>query len=105
MAYKIIVDPAASFDIIESIEWYNKVRPGLGLKFYKQVQTVLKTIRKNPSAFTIRYKTNHTTTVKKFPFMVHYFIDETKKTILVTLYSIPAVTRKCGMKEAKNNFI
>jgi hypothetical protein len=67
MAYKIIVDPAASFDIIESIEWYNKVRPGLGLKFYKQIQAVFKIIRKNPSAFTIRYKTSRTAPVKKFP--------------------------------------
>ncbi len=84
MAYKIIVDPAASLDIVESIEWYNKAQPGLGIKFYKQVQTVIKTIRKNPLAFAIRYKNNHTATVKKFPFMVHYFIDAPKKIIVVT---------------------
>lgn len=84
MAYKIIVDPAANLDIVESIEWYNKAQPGLGIKFYKQVQAVFKTIRKNPFAFAIRYKTNHTATVKKFPFMVHYFIDDPKKTIVIT---------------------
>lgn len=84
MAYKIIVDPTAGLDIIESIEWYNKAQPNLGIKFYKQVQAVLKTIRKNPSAFAIRYKINHTATVKKFPFVVHYFIDDQKKTIVVT---------------------
>lgn len=42
MAYKIIVDPIAGLDIIESIEWYNKAQPGLGMRFYKQVQAVLK---------------------------------------------------------------
>ena len=84
MVYKIIVDPAASLDIIESIEWYNKAQPGLGIKFYKQVQAVFKTIRKNPSAFAIRYKTSHTATLKKFPFMVHYFVDAEKNTIVVT---------------------
>jgi hypothetical protein len=67
MAYKIIVDPTAGLDIIESIEWYNKAQPNLGIKFYKQVQAVFKTIRKNPSAFAIRYKINHTATVKKVP--------------------------------------
>lgn len=84
MAYKIIVDPTASLDIVESIEWYNKAQTGLGLKFYKQVQTVFKTIRKNPDAFAIRYKTNHTTTVKKFPFMVHYCVDAKKNIVVVT---------------------
>lgn len=84
MAYKIIVDPSAGLDIFESIEWYNKAQPGLGIKFYKQVQTVFKLIRKNPSAFAIRYKTNHTAIVKKFPFLVHYFIDNEKKSIVVT---------------------
>lgn len=38
MAYKFIIDPAANNDIFESIEWYNKVQPNLGIRFYKQVQ-------------------------------------------------------------------
>jgi mRNA-degrading endonuclease RelE of RelBE toxin-antitoxin system len=84
MAYKIIVDPTAGIDINENIDWYNKVQPGLGLKFYKQIQAIFKTIRKNPHAFYIRYKTSHTATIKKFPFMVHYFIDDEIKTIVVT---------------------
>jgi hypothetical protein len=84
MAYKIVVHPTASLDIIESIEWYNKAQPGLGIKFYKQVQAIFKLIRKNPSAFAIRYKNSHAAIVKKFPFMVHYFIDNEKKTIVIT---------------------
>ena len=84
MAYKIVIDPTASLDIVESIEWYNKARSGLGIKFYKQVQAVFKTIRKNPLAFAIRYKSSHTATVKKFPFMMHYFVDAEKSTVVVT---------------------
>lgn len=40
MAYKIVVDPNVNLDIIASIEWYNKAQLGLGIKFYKQVQSV-----------------------------------------------------------------
>ena len=40
MVYKIIIDPAASLYIIESIEWYNKTQAGLGIKFYKEIQAV-----------------------------------------------------------------
>ena len=84
MAYKIIVAPAAKLDITESIEWYNKTRLGLGLKFYRQVQSVFKIIRKDPFAFAIRYKSSHTATVKKFPFMIHYFVDDERNFIIVT---------------------
>jgi mRNA-degrading endonuclease RelE of RelBE toxin-antitoxin system len=84
MNYNIVVDPSATLDIIESIEWYNKAKLGLGLKFYKQVQDIFNTIQKNPFAFSVRYKNNHTATLKKFPFMVHYFIDDEKKNIVIT---------------------
>ena len=93
MAYKIIVDPAANLDIIESMDWYNKEQPELGIKFYKQVQTVLKYIRKNPFSFTIRYKTSHTALVDKFPYMVHYFVDTQTKTIIITSILISTSTK------------
>lgn len=83
MVYKIVVDPAANNDIHENIEWYNKKQAGLGLKFYKQIQDIIKTICKNPSAFSIRYKTVHTAVLKKFPFLVHYLIDHENKTIII----------------------
>lgn len=84
MVYKIILDPSANLDILASIEWYNKAQPNLGIKFYRQVQSVLKVIRKNPSAFAIRYKNFHTANVKKFPFMVHYFVENERGLIVVT---------------------
>lgn len=83
MAYKIIVDPNAKRDIVESIDWYNKAREGLGFRFYEQVQATFKKIQNNPNSFVVRYKTSHTAIVKKFPFLVHYFIDSEIETIIV----------------------
>lgn len=54
MAYNIIVDPVANLEIVEHIDWYNKARPGLGMKFYKQIQVIFKSLRKNPFAFAVR---------------------------------------------------
>ena len=84
MAYKIIVDPNARVDIIESIDWYNKVQQELGFKFYDQVQATFKKIQRNPLAFAIRYKTSHTAIVKKFPFLVHFFVNSEINTIIIT---------------------
>jgi plasmid stabilization system protein ParE len=84
MVYEIIVDPAASLDITESIDWYNKAQTDLGLRFYKQVQATINSIHKNPFAFAVRYKTTRTALVKKFPYLVHYFVDAEKNLIVVT---------------------
>ena len=84
MAYKIIIDPIADLDIIESIDWYNNAQAGLGLKFYKQILATFDVIIKTPFAFPVRYKTNHTALVKKFPFMVHYLINSEKNAIVIT---------------------
>ena len=84
MAYKVIIDPVANLDIINNIEWYNKVQSGLGSKFFKQVQIVIKNLRKNPFLFAIRYKNSHTALVKKFPHMVHYFVDIENNMVVIT---------------------
>lgn len=34
MAYKIIVDPNARVDIVESNDWFNNVLQGLGFKLF-----------------------------------------------------------------------
>ncbi|MEI7420603.1 MAG: type II toxin-antitoxin system RelE/ParE family toxin [Prolixibacteraceae bacterium] len=83
MAYKIIINPSARLDIIEAIDWYNDQQTDLGFHFFKYTQTTLDLIQKNPSGFAVRYKTIRTAIVKKFPYMVHYFIDQQTETIFV----------------------
>lgn len=75
---------AASHEIIESIGWYNKARPGLGVRFYKQLQKVFLQIEHHPFSFAMRYKHHRTAIIAGFPFMVHYFIDDDRKRVIVT---------------------
>ena len=37
----------------------------------------------NPSGFAVRYKTIRTAIIKKFPYMVHYIVDQQIETISV----------------------
>jgi len=83
MAYKIKINPSARLDLIEAIDWYNKQQSNLGFHFYKYTQSTLDNIQKNPSGFAIRYKNIRTAIVKKFPYMVHYIIDQQIDTINV----------------------
>ena len=83
MACKIIINPSASLDIIAAIDWYNEQLPNLGFRFYKYIQTTLDNIRKNPGGYAVRYKTIRTAIVKKFPYMIHYIVDQQTDTVRV----------------------
>lgn len=83
MAYKLIVLPAARADVIESAEWYNSASAGLGSSFYKNVQTTIKQIKNNPFSSATRYANYRSALMNKFPYMVHYFIDNELDRIVV----------------------
>jgi plasmid stabilization system protein ParE len=83
MSYRLIIDPAAKLDIMESIQWYNEQKSGLGRRYYSSVKQAMKLIRKGPEMFQIRYKTLRMVPLEKFPFMILYQIDQAKKLVAV----------------------
>jgi hypothetical protein len=82
MAYKILFSDRFLLDIQESKKWYNQQQKGLGKKFYTEVKSGLKSISKSPH-FQVRYDEVHCLPLKKYPFMIHYTIDEKNKTIFI----------------------
>lgn len=83
MSYKIIISPLAKTDIQESMEWYERGKPDLGEHFYEKVKETIDAISNNPYSFAVRYRTFRMAIVKKFPFAVHYTIDDKNKTVPV----------------------
>jgi len=81
--YRIKLATFAENDIRESIRWYNDASGGLGRIFYRSVKDAISLIQRNPKHFPVRYKTIHTVLVKKFPFLIHYQIDEKSKVITI----------------------
>jgi hypothetical protein len=47
------------------------------------VKLTLFRMQENPKNFPIRYKSVHTFLVNKFPFLIHYKINEREKVIVV----------------------
>jgi plasmid stabilization system protein ParE len=82
--HTVIILPLAKQDIKKAANWYNEKQKGLGLRFTKAVRSEVQIIQKNPAASRIRYKETHTAVMSKFPFMIHYFIDHSRKAIVVT---------------------
>lgn len=82
MAYKIKIEPDARLDIQEAINWYNAQQKGLGKNFHSAVLSHFDNISKNPH-YAVRYDHVHCLPLKKFPFMVHFTVDDAKKIVTV----------------------
>jgi plasmid stabilization system protein ParE len=82
--YKSIILPLAKEDIREAALWYNKQSKGLGKRFTAEVREKVRFIRQNPQASNVRYEDVRTVVLNIFPFMIHYTIDESNKTVIIS---------------------
>jgi mRNA-degrading endonuclease RelE of RelBE toxin-antitoxin system len=81
--YKVRIDTEAITDINGITSWYNDRQSGLGGRFQKTVVRQINALKKNPQIYAIRYKDIRCISLKKFPYMVHFFINEDTKTVEV----------------------
>lgn len=82
MAYTIDIDPMAIRDVQQAIDYYEEQQTGLGIKFENALNKQLITLEKNPF-FRIRYENIHCLPLNKFPYMVHFTVDEKRKVVTV----------------------
>ena len=84
MMYKLIILQSANQDIHDAAKWYEKRSNGLGKRFTSDVRKKVRLIERNPLSSTIRYDEVRTAVLSVFPFMIHYYIDEKDKTIVIS---------------------
>lgn len=82
MAYTIDIDPRAIRDVQQAIDYYEEQQAGLGVKFENALNNQLTTLEKNPF-FQVRYDDVHCLPLKKFPYMVHFTVNENSKLVTV----------------------
>ena len=70
-------------DLVLSVDWYNEHRAGLGDRFYKSVKKQTTKLSTNALSFAIRYCDVRCMRIEKFPYMVHYRVNEQSKTVKV----------------------
>jgi len=74
--YKVRIDTDALQDIQQASDWYNNEVEGLGLRFQKQVTKQIEELSSNPYRYSIRYKDIRCCLIHKFPFLIHFIINE-----------------------------
>lgn len=83
MSWVLKIDVDALKDIQEAIEWYELQLKGLGQRYKTQTIKSINSLKKNPFVFSVKYNDIHCRKIEKFPFLIHYVIDENIKIITV----------------------
>jgi len=83
MVYKVKVEPQAMADIQEITDWYNNKQMELGKRFQNTAIKQIDDLCNNPGLCAIRYSEIRCLLVKKFPYMVHFYINEKTRTVEV----------------------
>ncbi len=80
--FRVQIIDKAKVDIKSATEYYEQVSAGLGIRFYLEIRSAIKLLGKNPH-FQIRHKNVRCLPLKKFPFIIHFTIDETAKRVVI----------------------
>lgn len=99
--YKIYIDRNAVDDIKNAAEWYNLEQKNLGKRFTKQVKLQINSLKLNPCKCSIRYANVRCLLINKFPFQIHYTVDNS--TFLVEIYAVIHTSRNPKIWELKTN--
>jgi hypothetical protein len=71
-------------DVMAAKTWYREQQYGLDEKFELSLKEAIANILKMPSAYAIRYKNVRIAHTKKFPYNIHFYINEAKRQIVIT---------------------
>jgi plasmid stabilization system protein ParE len=80
---KILVSEEAEFDIDDAYIWYELQKKDLGAAFIKNINSGFNKIKRNPYLYPIIHLSVRKHLIKKFPFCVYYFIDDSDNTIKI----------------------
>ena len=82
MRFNVLFEPNAKMDIQDAISWYNQRSKGLGKKFYTFLRAEIERLCQNPY-YQIKYDNVRCLPLRRFPFMIHYTIDQTNSMVII----------------------
>ncbi len=88
MEYNTIIQLEAAQDFKEAKLWYKRTKVnGLPQRFSNAVRTTITNLQNYPTAFAVRYKNVRIAHTEKFPYAIHFFIDNDLIVITAIIYS------------------
>jgi len=82
MLYPIKINKRALNDIQKALNHYDKIDTSIGDKFQNNLDKTVSTIASNPF-FQIRYSDVRCLMITKFPYMLHFQVNEKKNIVII----------------------
>lgn len=79
--YSVRLLPSAKVDVVDARKWYKQYNDELPIRFKEELRLVVEALKLRPLVHAIRYKNVRFAQLNKFPYAVHYFIDEVSLTV------------------------
>jgi hypothetical protein len=76
--------PAASRDAIDAADWYEAQLPGLGARFFLDLDNVLSRIEESRDQFPHVYRDTHRALLRRFPYGI-FFRNYEDRTLVVAV--------------------
>jgi hypothetical protein len=83
MKFAVEFNPEFYSDIEQAFDWYNEKQSGLGDKFITAVKQQTEKLSTSPLHFAVKYDNIRCMNFKKFPYLLHYRVDEELKIVRV----------------------
>ena len=81
--YKVKIESEALDDIQEITDSYNEQKANLGKRFQNTTIKQINSLRQDPQIYALRYNEVRCMILKKFPYMVHFFINQENNSVEV----------------------
>lgn len=82
--FEVVILQPAQQDIRKAAHWYNDRDPGLGRRFTAAIRENIEVIKNYPESAPLRYENIRTSPIEKFPFMIHYRVENKNHRIVVS---------------------
>ena len=86
MSFEVKILKRADLELDEIYFYYDSISPELGEKFLIEYEDILSTFEENPF-FEVKYNIIRKKPFKKFPYSIHFSIDETEKKVFIEAIS------------------
>jgi toxin ParE1/3/4 len=83
MLFTVVIEKRALKDAQKAINYYDEQLIGLGEKFNNALDKHIATIAKNPF-YQIRYKDYRALPIKKFPYIIVFYVNENTNTVFIS---------------------
>lgn len=84
MAYTLLYFDEVETDIREAKLWYKAQQAGLEIEFAIAIEETIELILKAPELYAVRYKKIRIAHPLRFPYNIHFYIDEPNSVVVIT---------------------